>query len=160
MSDTRGQSATTDINPATAQAPKKLRRLTLKQRIFANEYMKTKNGTKAAMKAYDKMKPETARVIASENLTKTNVHNYIEQAIKKAKYDPVVTINHLQSTESKGYQAKATVKDALHASEILLKLSGALIDKSQSTSLNLNIDSLDPHDLLILKKKYDRLLEG
>jgi len=134
-------------------------KLTFKQKIFADSYIKTGNGTQSALKIYNVKNKSVARQIGSENLTKPYIKSYIENAIKKSGYNPVKTLNHLQSTEEKGYRSRATVKDALHASEILLKLSGMLIEKSQSVSINANIDNLDTTDLLILKKKYDKLLE-
>src|SRR5262245_17720779 len=44
--------------------------LTLKQRRFVAEYVRTGNGTQAALTAYDTTDTNTARSIASENLTK------------------------------------------------------------------------------------------
>jgi len=134
-------------------------KLTLKQREFATTYIKTKNGTAAAMKAYNTKNKNSAHTIASLELKKPHVINLIEKALSDAKYNPVTTINHLQATEAKGYASKATVKDALHASEILLDLANMTIKKSQSTNLNMNIDALDMVDLLAMKQKYDKLLE-
>ena len=49
--------------------------LTIKQRKFLLEYFKTGNGTKSAMKVYDTDDPNTAGVIASENLRKLKIEN-------------------------------------------------------------------------------------
>jgi len=134
-------------------------KLTLKQREFATTYIKTKNGTAAAMKAYEVKNKATARSISTANLLKPHVINFIEKALSDAKYNPVRTIEHLKATEEKGYQAKATVKDALHASEILLDLAQMTVKKTQNTNLNMNIDAMDMVDLLALKKRYETLLE-
>lgn len=58
--------------------------LTKKQKEFADEYLETGNGTKAALKAYDTKKEETAAVIASENLRKPKVQAYLEDKAERA----------------------------------------------------------------------------
>lgn len=55
--------------------------LTVKQRKFADEYIKTGNATQAAIKAGYKEK--TARFIGAENLTKPNVKAYIDAHMRK-----------------------------------------------------------------------------
>ena len=55
--------------------------LTVKQRKFADEYIKTGNATQAAIKAGYKEK--TARFIGAENLTKPNVKAYIGAQMRK-----------------------------------------------------------------------------
>lgn len=61
------------------------RTLTRKQEAFAREYIDNNgNGAKAALKAYDTEDNGTARVIASQNLTKYNVIEYIQSKASKA----------------------------------------------------------------------------
>lgn len=55
--------------------------LTPKQKKFADEYLETGNGTKAALKAYDikaEDKENVAAAMGSENLTKPKVKEYLE----------------------------------------------------------------------------------
>src|ERR1700734_1172040 len=60
------------------------RTLTKKQRKFVNEYADTGNGSLAVKEAgYDVANDETARAIASENLTKPN----IQAELKKLGFD-------------------------------------------------------------------------
>lgn len=54
----------------------KKRKLTPKQRLFADEYIKSGNATDAAVKAG--YSPKTARSIAQENLTKPDIKSYID----------------------------------------------------------------------------------
>lgn len=54
-------------------------RLTNKQRVFIDEYMRDFNGTQAAIRAG--YSPKTASVIASENLVKPNLQAEIERRI-------------------------------------------------------------------------------
>ncbi len=56
------------------------RTLTKKQRDFVKEYIKTGNGVKSALVAYDTKDNLTARVISSENLTKPNIKAYLEES--------------------------------------------------------------------------------
>lgn len=53
-------------------------KLTPKQAVFVKEYVKTKNGTKAALIAYDTDDYNTASAMASENLTKKAVIEALE----------------------------------------------------------------------------------
>lgn len=68
-----------------AKAIKKLRKPTLKQRLFAEEYVKNNgNASQAAIKVYRDMKTENiARSMGSENLTKpvirAEIHRLLEQ---------------------------------------------------------------------------------
>lgn len=58
------------------------RRITKKQKAFADSYIETGNGMQAAIKAYNitdnKPYNPTARMIASDNLTKPNVIEYLQ----------------------------------------------------------------------------------
>ena len=54
------------------------RKITKKQKAFADKYLETGNGTRAALATYDTDKEDTAKSIASENLTKPNVLAYLE----------------------------------------------------------------------------------
>lgn len=137
----------------------KQRRLTLKQKMFVDEYIKTKNATKAALKIYDTKSKTMAAVIGSENIRKHNVAQRIEQVLRDAKYEPVASVRSIMSIEEKGNKRPETYSASLKASEMLLKMSSLLIEKSQHVSLSANIDNMAPTDLLILKKKYDKLLE-
>lgn len=62
--------------------PTKPRKLSIKQRIFVDEYLKKKNATKAAMKAYDTKNEATARAIGSENLSKPIIANRIDRLLQ------------------------------------------------------------------------------
>lgn len=56
-------------------------KLTLKQRKFVAEYLKSGNATDAAIKAGYSQK--TARFVGSENLTKHNIKRYISEKMKE-----------------------------------------------------------------------------
>lgn len=56
-------------------------RLTAKQRLFADEYIKSGNATQSAIKAGYNVK--SARVIGAQNLSKLNVKAYIDAKMAK-----------------------------------------------------------------------------
>lgn len=57
--------------------------LTRKQSKFTDEYIKTGNGTRSALTAYDTEDPNTAGKIANENLNNPKIQNAISQALGK-----------------------------------------------------------------------------
>lgn len=64
-----------------------MRKLTLKQRLFAEEFLRTKNATKAVLKVYNVKNKNVAAVIGSENLRKPNIKQYITKLLSKRGYD-------------------------------------------------------------------------
>lgn len=58
-----------------------MKKLTIKQQKFADEYIKTGNATQSAINAgYSK---KTARQVGAENLTKPNIKSYIDKQLTK-----------------------------------------------------------------------------
>ena len=90
--------------------PQKKPKLTPKQKVFVEEYVKTKNGTKAALKAYDTDDYNTAHSIAVENLQKPAVRTITEQLFSIDKTVQVVDNLHRLaiSAEEEDNQIKAT----------------------------------------------------
>lgn len=68
--------------------------LTLKQKRFADEYIKTGNGTQSALNAYD-TNSNTAGVIASENLRKPSVEAYIAKRMNARELSREYVLNKL-----------------------------------------------------------------
>lgn len=65
------------------------RKLTAKQRLFADEYIKSGNATQAAVKAG--YSDRTARSIAQENLTKPDIKAYIEAKMAEIESQKIAT---------------------------------------------------------------------
>ncbi|WP_159723159.1 terminase small subunit [Enterococcus sp. CSURQ0835] len=62
--------------------------MTDKQQIFADEYLKDLNGTRAYKVAYPSVKKDaSARANASKLLTNTNIKTYIDEQLEKAHND-------------------------------------------------------------------------
>ena len=60
-------------------------KLTKKQKDFADKYLETGNGTKAALEVYDTDDNNTAGVIGYENLRKPKIIAYTEEHVATAK---------------------------------------------------------------------------
>lgn len=64
-----------------------MKKLTIKQKKFADEYIKTGNATQSAINAgYSK---KTARVTGAENLTKPNIKAYVDERMKKLEEEAI-----------------------------------------------------------------------
>ena len=86
-------------------------KLTPKQKIFVEEYVKNKgNGTQAALKAYDTDDYNTAHAIAVDNLQKPTIRTITEQLFPIEKTQQVVDNLHKLSisAEQEETQVKAT----------------------------------------------------
>jgi hypothetical protein len=68
------------------------KKLTPKQKIFVEEYAKTKNGVKAALVAYPKQSYGTASVTAQENLKKDVVARTLEEIESNPDVDATLII--------------------------------------------------------------------
>lgn len=76
------------------------RTLTRKQKGFVKDFIKTGNGTLAAKNNYDVANDLTARVIASENLTKPNIVKSIQEALP----DELLAKVHLEGLQAKAFR--------------------------------------------------------
>lgn len=75
-------SDTKDIKKKEIVIPEESKKLTHKQIIFCEEYIKTQNGTKSYLKIHPNVKTESARVLADRLLRKVNIKKYIEERLK------------------------------------------------------------------------------
>lgn len=134
-----------------------MKKLTIKQKKFADEYIISGNATQAAKKAGYSEK--TASVIGAENLIKPNISKYIkerldelkkartmslEEAIERttsiARREPQKgyskTINKITGDVEKEveYYFTPTVEEAQKSLEHIIKLNGGFIDKVDLTA--------------------------
>lgn len=78
--------------------PKKLPKLSKKQRGFVKDYVETENGTQSVLNNYDTTDYKTASVIASENLDKPSIQVAIEnkrKSLRQALIDKGITEDYL-----------------------------------------------------------------
>lgn len=82
-----------------------VQRLTKKQRGFAQDYLKTGNGSLAVKRNYDVSNDSTARSMASENLAKPNVREYLES---KAEIAAEIIFELAKDSENDGVRLGAS----------------------------------------------------
>ena len=111
------------------------KKLTPKQKVFADYYIETGNATEAAIKAgYSK---KTARVIGTENLTKPALKQYIDERLSKiederiAKGDEVLKYltSVMRGEEKDQFGLDASLQDRTRAAELLGKRYRLFVDK-------------------------------
>ncbi len=111
------------------------KKLTPKQKAFADYYIETGNATEAAIKAgYSK---KTARVIGTENLTKPALKQYIDERLSKiederiAKGDEVLKYltSVMRGEEKDQFGLDASLQDRTKAAELLGKRYRLFVDK-------------------------------
>lgn len=101
-------------------------RLTKKEKGFADDYIETGNGTKAALDNYNVSNENTAASIASQNLRRVKIQEYIQQ--------------HAEAAESMIYSLSQNAQ----AENVRLGASKDILDRAgfkpieQSININLN----------------------
>ena len=109
-----------------------------RQKIFCNEYLVDFNGTQAAIRAgYSK---KTARSIASENLTKPNIQEYLKELIDSRNKRTQITQDDVVADIIK-------VKDRCMQNEAVLDKEGneTGVWKFDSNGANKALDMLAKH---------------
>lgn len=123
-----------------------MERLTKKQRGFVKDYIETGNGQESALNNYDTEDLNTARAIASENLTKPNIQNAIAEALP----DELLSKKHLQFLNSKREEI------GIKALDMGYKVKG-LYAPEKLVSLNLNGDIIANEELQVLAKQLNEI---
>lgn len=124
-----------------------MKKLTIKQKKFADEYIISGNATQAAIKAgYSK---KTARFTGAENLTKPNIKSYIDERMKKLEEEAIAdqtevlkyltrvlrdeekeeVLVNVGNFEQEIQPMKVSTKDKIKAAELLGKRYGSWTDK-------------------------------
>lgn len=114
------------------------KKLTPKQKAFADYYIETGNATESAIKAgYNK---KTARQIGSMNLTKVDIKQYIEERLSKiederiAKGEEVLQYltKVMRGEEKDQFGLDASLQDRTKAAELLGKRYRLFVDKIEA----------------------------
>jgi len=121
-------------------------KLTKKQKEFADEYLKTWNGTQAALKAYNIKNKEwtTAGVIASENLRKHNVLEYLQDNAQ------IAASVIMELVEDKTTPAAVRL---WASKDVLDRAWYKPVERIQELNLNVNVESMSTEELLSLIKQ-------
>lgn len=116
------------------------KKLTKKQKDFADQYLKTGNGTKSALKAYETTSVNTAAVIAVENLSKPKVIQYLEDKAERA---AEIVFELAENAETDAVKLSAS-------KDILDRAGFSAVDKS--VNVNVNTNDLQQQILLELNR--------
>ena len=122
-------------------------KLTRKQKAFADEYLKTGNGTQAAIKTYkitSKNKVWTASSLANQNLKKVDVLAYIKE---NASIAASVIMELVQDKKTPAAVRLWASKDVLDRAWY------KPIEKTQELNLNINVENMSTEELLSLIKQ-------
>ena len=110
-------------------------KLTKKERIFADEYVKTTNGTQSAITAGYSEK--TARSKGSQLLTKVNVRKYIDEVMHERSKNTIATADEVleyltsvvRGEEKDAFGLDVSIADRTKAAELLGKRYMLFADK-------------------------------
>lgn len=122
--------------------------LTKKQEGFANDYLETGNGTRAALNNYDTEDPNTAGVIAHRLLRKDKIREYLEE---KSETAASVIFQLATSAENEGVRLGAS-------KDILDRAGYKAVEKS--ISLNVQADIANPKARELALKYEEELKKG
>lgn len=125
-----------------------LKRLSKKEKAFADNYLDTGNGTRSALQSYDTTSENTAAVIASENLRKPKIIEYLES------HAQTVASNMVKlalSAESEQVQVAA-------GKDVLDRAGFKPVDKS--INLNVEAEITNPHARELALRYEEELKKG
>lgn len=120
-------------------------KLTLKQQIYAQEYIKSSgNGTEAVRKAYRNITTERARAVMSSKLQKNkNIQEKIAE-LKAGVFDnDEELVAMIRNRLVADFQASQNLRDTVTAARTLLELTGQIGARGASTSATINISVIN-----------------
>ena len=111
-------------------------KLTLKQKKFADEYIISGNATESAIKAgYSK---KTANRIGSENLSKLDIQNYIEERLKEIESEKIAdqqeVLKYL-SAVMRGEMTEQTLKSVGESGQVITEIDVGAKDRIKAAEL-------------------------
>jgi phage terminase, small subunit len=113
-----------------------LAQLTLKQKKFADEYIVSGNATESAIKAgYSK---KTANRIGSENLSKLDIKNYIDERLKEIESDKIAdqqeVLKYLTAV-MRGEMTEQTLKSVGESGQVITEIDVGAKDRIKAAEL-------------------------
>lgn len=129
----------------------KPQRLTVKQKLFAQEYVANRgNGTQAALKVYDVKNADVANTVATENIRKPLVAEEIQRGFEKAGLSKEKVFEKFTEATLAGIGEKAKNSDSIKGFETLFKLFNWFpnnIKRSQHESIKYVFDGKSDKEL-------------
>ena len=131
--------------------------LTIKQKIFCEEYAKCGNGLQSYLKAYDTCKKETTALTnASRLLGYANVKAYIKELGEASKNDSIASIIEIKEFWTTFLRdTSLEPKERTKASELLAKTYGAFLDKIEVKQDENTLSALDRIEQIV-KKRFEK----
>lgn len=151
----------TSKNINDIKIPEQSKKLTHKQILFSEEYIKTLNATQSYLKIHPNVKETSARVLGDKMLHNINVRNYIEERlrpyqeekekeVKKAIADAdeilefITAVIRGEVKDQLGFET--SVKDRLTASKMLADRYRLFENPKESTNEN---DNAEEHKVIV-----------
>jgi phage terminase small subunit len=104
--------------------------MTVKQKMFADEYIKTGNATQSYISAGYKARGNGAEVNACKLLRNTKVRDYIRKRNKELDKSTIADMQEVKEFWTNMLRNRAAdPKDRLKASELIAKTNGAFLDR-------------------------------
>ena len=122
--------------------------ITVKQKMFADEYIKTGNATQSYISAGYKARGNGAEVNACKLLRNTKVRDYIRKRNKELDKSTIADMQEVKEFWTNMLRNRAAdPKDRLKASELIAKTNGAFLDRVEhSGSIVTIVDDIDGED--------------
>lgn len=146
-------------------------KLTVKQKRFANEYIKSGNATQSYIDAgYSATSRSVAEANSRRLLGNERVHTYIELMNKKLEEESIADMKEIKQFWTKVIRSEekyVEMKDRIRASELIARTNGAFLDKvehsGETTQIikedvnlsNLSVKELKELEELITKTEAD-----
>ena len=109
-----------------------MEKLTVRQKKFCDEYLKSGNATQSYIKAGYKVKEDVAKVNASRLLTNAHIKEYIEKQQAKVQNKNILTIAEIQEDLTQiAKMSTERTNDRLKAYELLTRMQGGFLDRSE-----------------------------
>lgn len=121
------------------QRPRKLfimankRKLTLKERRFVHEVVKTRNQTEAAARVYDVKNRKVANIIGAKNMAKASIREAVEASYKREDMTEDWVLKRLKMEAETAFEAASRVKSVQLVGEHLNMF------KSNTPQININL---------------------
>lgn len=110
--------------------------MTVKQKMFADEYIKTGNATQSYISAGYKARGNGAEVNACKLLRNTKVRDYIRKRNKELDKSTIADMQEVKEFWTNLLRDKETdTKDRLKASELIAKTNGAFLDRIENSGI-------------------------
>ena len=143
------------------------KRISIKQKRFVRGYLKHGNGTQAALDAYDTDVRKEASVIASENLKRENVQEFM----KKVLDDVGLTDENLADSLEKIVRASTTrkslknvkVADGLRGLELAYRVRDRFLAEKKrivKSTISMKLESKSEEELKVILKDLVKEVEG